>query len=76
VNIVKSPSDLTLLKQELDSIRTVIAKITEDQNNLHEELDRLSNCKRAFSLVCSSIENEMDRVRQAPEQLELDFEVE
>jgi hypothetical protein len=67
---------LTLLKRESDSIRTVIAKIDGDIRQLNDQITELMVQKASLNLVATALDNEMDRIRTAPEQLELDLEVE
>jgi hypothetical protein len=67
---------LTLLKRESDSIRTVIAKIEGDIRQLNDQITELWVQKASLNLVATALDNEMDRIRTAPEQLELDLEVE
>jgi chromosome segregation ATPase len=74
VNLVDQP--LPLLKREADSIKSVIAKVEEDIRKLQDQITDLTTHKASLVLVCTAIENEMDRIRQQPEQLELELEVE
>jgi predicted nuclease with TOPRIM domain len=67
---------LTLLKRESDSIRTVITKIDGDIRQLNDQITELMVQKASLNLVATALDNEMDRIRTAPEQLELDLEVE
>jgi hypothetical protein len=67
---------LTLLKRESDSIRSVIAKIDGDIRQLNDQITELMIQKASLNLVATALDNEMDRIRTAPEQLELDLEVE
>jgi predicted nuclease with TOPRIM domain len=67
---------LTLLKRESDSIRTVIAKIDGDIRQLNDQITELMVQKASLNLVATALDNEMDRIRTAPEQLEFDLEVE
>jgi predicted nucleic acid-binding Zn-ribbon protein len=74
--VIAVDQSLHLLKREADSIRSVIAKVEEDIKKLQEQMVDLTTSKASLVLVCTAIDNEMDRIRQAPEQLELDLEVE
>jgi chromosome segregation ATPase len=74
VNLVDQP--LPLLKREADSIKSVIAKVEEDIRKLQDQITDLTTSKASLVLVCTAIDNEMDRIRQQPEQLELELEVE
>lgn len=67
---------LPLLKREADSIKSVIAKVEEDIKKLQDQIADLTTSKASLVLVCNAIDNEMDRIRQLPEQLELELEVE
>lgn len=67
---------LALLKREADSIRTVITKIDGDIRQLNDQITELMVQKASLNLVATALDNEMDRIRTAPEQLELDLEVE
>lgn len=67
---------LPLLKREADSIKSVIAKVEEDIKKLQDQIADLTTSKTSLVLVCNAIDNEMDRIRQLPEQLELELEVE
>jgi len=67
---------LALLKREADSIRTVIAKIDGDIRQLNDQVTELMVQKASLNLVVNALDNEMDRIRTAPVQLELDLEVE
>lgn len=74
MNLVDQP--LPLLKREADSIKSVIAKVEEDIRKLQDQITDLTTSKASLVLVCTAIDNEMDRIRQQPEQLELELEVE
>lgn len=67
---------LALLKREVDSIRNVIAKIDGDINTLNDQITELMVQKASLNLVATALDNEMDRIRLSPKQLELDLEVE
>jgi hypothetical protein len=67
---------LALLKREADSIRAVITKIEGDIRQLNDQITELMVQKASLNLVATALDNEMDRIRLAPEQLELDLEVE
>lgn len=72
--VVDNP--LSLLKREADSIRNVIAKIDGDVETLNAQITELMVQKASFNLVATALDNEMDRIRLSPQQLELDLEVE
>ena len=72
--VVDNP--LALLKREADSIRAVISKIDGDVQQLNDQITELLIQKASLNLVVTALDNEMDRLRLAPQQLELDLEVE
>ena len=72
--VVDNP--LALLKREADSIRAVIVKIDGDIKQLNEQITELMVQKASLNLVATALDNEMDRIRLSPQQLELDLEVE
>lgn len=74
VLVVDNP--LALLKREADSIRAVIIKIDGDIKQLNEQITELMVQKASLNLVATALDNEMDRIRLSPQQLELDLEVE
>ena len=67
---------LALLKREADSIRNVIVKIDGDISTLNDQITELLTQKASLNLVATALDNEMDRIRLSPQQLELDLEVE
>jgi hypothetical protein len=67
---------LALLKRECDSIRNVIVKIDGDISTLNDQITELLTQKASLNLVATALDNEMDRIRLSPQQLELDLEVE
>lgn len=72
--VVDNP--LALLKRESDSIRAVIGKIDSDVHQLNDQITELMVQKASLNLVATALDNEMDRLRLSPQQLELDLEVE
>jgi chromosome segregation ATPase len=74
--VISIDQPLPLLKREADSIKSVIAKVEEDIKKLQDQIADLTTSKASLVLVCNAIDNEMDRIRQLPEQLELELEVE
>ena len=72
--VVDNP--LALLKRESDSIRAVIGKIDSDVQQLNDQITELLVQKASLNLVVTALDNEMDRLRLSPQQLELDLEVE
>lgn len=67
---------LALLKREVDSIRSVVIKIDSDVTALNDQITELMVQKASLNLVATALDNEMDRIRLSPKQLELDLEVE
>jgi predicted nucleic acid-binding Zn-ribbon protein len=70
---------LAILKRELDSIRSVVTEIDGNVTKLNDQITELMTQKASLNLVATAIDNEMDRIRTAPqqlEQLELDLELE
>lgn len=76
MSMMVTDNPLALLKREADSIRNVIAKIDGDINTLNDQITELKVQKSSFNLVATALDNEMDRIRLSPQQLELDLEVE
>ena len=66
--IVDNP--LAILKRELDSIRSVVTEIDGNVTKLNDQITELMTQKASLNLVASAIDNEMDRIRTAPQQLE------
>jgi hypothetical protein len=70
---------LAILKREADTIRAVLGKIDGDIRQIDDQITELMVQKASLNLVATAIDNEMDRIRTAPrqlEQLELDLELE
>jgi hypothetical protein len=79
VSLVILDNPLAILKRELDSIRSVITEIDGNVTKLNDQITELMTQKASLNLVATAIDNEMDRIRTAPqqlEQLELDLELE
>ena len=78
MSTVAVSSPLALLKRELESIRSVIAEIDGSITKLNDQIAELTGQKVSLNLVATALDNEMDRLRTAPrqlEQLELDLEL-
>lgn len=74
-------SPLTLLKREMDSIRSVVFKVDEDIAELNNKVIELSTQKTSLLLIANAIENDMERLRNLPSpssdtQLEFDLDPE
>lgn len=67
---------LALLKRELDSIRSVITEIDGNITKLNDQITELAVQKASLNLVAAALDNEMDRIRRVPQQLELNLELE
>lgn len=70
---------LAILKREADTIRAVLSKIDGDIRQIDDQITELMVQKASLNLVATAIDNEMDRIRTAPrqlEQLELGLELE
>ena len=70
---------LAILKREADPIRAVLSKIDGDIRQIDDQITELMVQKASLNLVATAIDNEMDRIRTAPrqlEQLELGLELE
>lgn len=70
---------LAILKREADTIRAVLGKIDGDIRQIDDQITELMVQKASLNLVATAIDNEMDRIRTAPrqlEQLELDLGIE
>jgi len=79
VSLVILDNPLAILKRELDSIRSVVTEIDGNVTKLNDQITELMTQKASLNLVATAIDNEMDRIRTAPqqlEQLELDLELE
>lgn len=72
--IIDNP--LVLLKRELDSIRSVVTEIDGNVTKLNDQITELTVQKMSLNLVANALDNEMDRIRRLPQQLELDLELE
>ncbi len=72
--IIDNP--LVLLKRELDSIRSVVTEIDGNITQLNDQITELTVQKMSLNLVANALDNEMDRIRRLPQQLELDLELE
>jgi hypothetical protein len=72
--IIDNP--LVLLKRELDSIRSVVTEIDDNITKLNDQITELTVQKMSLNLVANALDNEMDRIRRLPQQLELDLELE
>lgn len=74
-------SPLTLLKREMDSIRSVVFKVDEDIAELNNKVIELSTQKTSLLLIANAIENDMERLRNLPSpssdtQIEFDLDPE
>ena len=70
---------LAILKREADTIRAVLGKIDGDIRQIEDQITELMVQKASLNIVATAIDNEMDRIRTAPrqlEQLELDLGIE
>jgi len=79
VSAVVLDNPLAILKREADTIRAVLGKIDGDIRQIDDQITELMVQKASLNLVATAIDNEMDRIRTAPrqlEQLELDLELE
>jgi hypothetical protein len=79
MSAVAVDSPLALLKRELDSIRNVIVEIDGNITKLNDQIAEFTGQKVSLNLVATALDNEMDRIRAAPrqlEQLELALELE
>lgn len=76
MNPVAIDNPLALLKRELDSIRSVIAELDGNITKLNDQISELTVQKVSLNLVATALDNEMDRIRCVPEQLELNLELE
>jgi hypothetical protein len=79
VSAVVPDNPLAILKREADTIRAVLSKIDGDIRQIDDQITELMVQKASLNLVATAIDNEMDRIRTAPrqlEQLELDLELE
>lgn len=74
-------SPLTLLKREMDSIRSVVFKVEEDIAELNNKVIELSTQKTSLLLIANAIDNDMERLRNLPSsgsdaQIEFDLDPE
>jgi len=74
-------SPLTLLKREMDSIRSVVFKVEEDIAELNNKVIELSTQKTSLLLIANAIDNDMERLRNLPAsnsdtQIEFDLDPE
>lgn len=74
-------SPLTLLKREMDSIRSVVFKVEEDIAELNNKVIELSTQKTSLLLIANAIDNDMERLRNLPSpssdtQIEFDIDPE
>jgi hypothetical protein len=79
VSAVVLDNPLAILKREADTIRAVLGKIDGDIRQIDDQITELMVQKASLNLVATAIDNEMDRIRTAPrqlEQLELDLGIE
>jgi hypothetical protein len=79
VSAVVIDNPLAILKREADTIRAVLGKIDGDIRQIDDQITELMVQKASLNLVATAIDNEMDRIRTAPrqlEQLELDLGIE
>ena len=67
------PTPLSLLKKELDGVHAALSNLNQDVLSLENKIDSLEESRTSLKMVASAIEREMDRIRQLPEQLELDL---
>jgi hypothetical protein len=79
VSAVVLDNPLAILKREADTIRAVLGKIDGDIRQIEDQITELMVQKASLNIVATAIDNEMDRIRTAPrqlEQLELDLGIE
>lgn len=76
MNAVILDNPLAVLKREVDTIRAVLGKIDVDVATLNDQINELMVQRASLNLVSVALDNEMDRIRLAPQQLELDLELE
>lgn len=67
---------LSLLNRELNSIRSVITEIDSNISKLNDQITELTTQKVSLNLVATALDNEMDRIRRVPQQMELELELE